>query len=46
MVAVDPGHGGGDPGTEGPYFNEDEMTWETAELLMDLLEADGRFAPF
>ena len=22
------------------------MTWETAELLMDLLEADGRFAPF
>lgn len=46
VVAVDPGHGGGDPGTEGPYFNEDEMTWETAELLMDLLEADGRFAPF
>ncbi|WP_294496780.1 N-acetylmuramoyl-L-alanine amidase [uncultured Gemmiger sp.] len=45
VVAVDPGHGGGDPGTEGISFTEEEMTWDTARRLMELLEADDRFAP-
>lgn len=46
IVAVDPGHGGGDIGAEGIYFDEWEMTWKTADYLMDLLEADDRFSPF
>lgn len=46
IVAVDPGHGGGDIGAEGVYFDEWEMTWKTADYLMDLLEADDRFSPF
>ena len=46
VVAVDPGHGGGDPGTEGVSFTEEEMTWDTAGRLMQLLEADGRFRAF
>lgn len=46
VVAVDPGHGGGDIGAEGVYFDEWEMTWKTADYLMDLLEADDRFSPF
>lgn len=46
LVAVDPGHGGGDIGAEGVYFDEWEMTWKTAGYLMDLLKADDRFSPF
>ena len=46
IVAIDPGHGGVDRGTEGPGFGEYEMTWRTANDLADLLEADGRFTPY
>lgn len=46
VVAIDPGHGGVDRGSEGLGFGEYEMTWETANELYDLLEADGRFAPY
>ena len=46
VVAVDPGHGGGDSGAVGVGLDECEMTWRTAEYLMELLEADSRFAPF
>lgn len=45
VVAVDPGHGGDDVGAEGLGFYEDEMTWQTAQELMTLLEADEHFAP-
>ena len=45
VVAIDPGHGGVDRGSEGLGFGEYEMTWNTASALYDLLEADGRFAP-
>lgn len=46
VVAIDPGHGGVDRGSEGPVFGEYEMTWNTANALADLLEADGRFTPY
>lgn len=46
VVAIDPGHGGVDRGSEGPGFGEYEMTWRTANDLVDLLEADGRFDPY
>ena len=46
VVAVDPGHGGGDPGTEGISFYEDDMTWDTADRLIALLQADDRFSAF
>lgn len=46
VVAIDPGHGGSDHGSQGINFYEDEMTWKTANLLMDLMEQDGRFSPF
>lgn len=46
VVAIDPGHGGVDRGSEGPGFGEYEMTWRTANDLADLLEADGRFEPY
>lgn len=46
IVAIDPGHGGVDRGSEGPGFGEYEMTWRTANDLADLLEADGRFTPY
>lgn len=46
VVAIDPGHGGVDRGSEGLGFGEYEMTWNTANALYDLLEADGRFAPY
>lgn len=45
-VAIDPGHGGSDHGSTGISFMEDEMTWETANLLLELLEKDSRFDPF
>ena len=45
VVAIDPGHGGVDRGSEGPGFGEYEMTWRTANELADLLEADGRLRP-
>ena len=46
VVAVDPGHGGGDSGAVGVSFDECEMTWRTAGYLMELLEGDERFSPF
>lgn len=46
VIAVDPGHGGGDPGSTGVSFDEEEMTWDTADRLLKLLEADDRFPPF
>lgn len=46
VVAIDPGHGGSDHGSEGIYFYEDEMTWRTANLLLEMMEQDGRFEPF
>ena len=46
VVAIDPGHGGSDHGSQGLGFYEDEMTWQTANLLLDLMEADERFSPF
>lgn len=46
VVAIDPGHGGVDRGSEGLGFGEYEMTWNTANALYDLLEADGRFTPY
>ena len=45
VVAIDPGHGGVDVGAEGLGFNEEELTWKTANDLLALLEADDRFAP-
>ena len=45
VVAIDPGHGGVDRGSEGPGFGEYEMTWRTASDLAELLEADGRLRP-
>ena len=46
VVAIDPGHGGVDRGSEGPGWGEYEMTWKTANALYDLLERDGRLRPF
>ena len=46
VVAIDPGHGGSDHGSQGLGFYEDEMTWRTANLLLELMEADDRFSPF
>lgn len=46
VIAVDPGHGGGDPGSTGVSFDEEEMTWDTADRLLKLLEADDRFSAF
>lgn len=46
VVAIDPGHGGVDRGSEGPGFGEHEMTWRTANELYALLEQDGRLRPF
>lgn len=46
VVAIDPGHGGVDRGSEGLGFGEYEMTWRTANDLYDLLQADGRFTPY
>ena len=46
VVAIDPGHGGADPGSEGLGFDEYEMTWATANALYDLLEQDGRLRPY
>lgn len=45
VVYIDPGHGGIDAGAQGLGFTEAEMTWQTAEEVMALLEADGRFRP-
>lgn len=45
IIAIDPGHGGVDPGSEGSGVWEYQMTWQTANDLADLLTQDGRFAP-
>lgn len=45
VIAIDPGHGGTDPGSEGIGIWEYQMTWRTANALADLLEKDGRYAP-
>ena len=45
VIAIDPGHGGTDPGSEGSGLWEYEMTWQVANELVDLLEQDCRYAP-
>lgn len=45
VIAIDPGHGGTDPGGEGSGLWEYEMTWQVANELVNLLEQDGRYAP-
>lgn len=45
VIAIDPGHGGNDPGSEGSGLWEYEMTWQVANELVNLLEQDGRYAP-
>ena len=52
VVAVDPGHGGVNPnigaedlGSEYNGLNEFSITMQTAQLLYDKLQNDGRFAP-
>lgn len=45
VIAIDPGHGGTDPGSEGGGLWEYEMTWQVANELVNLLEQDGRYAP-
>lgn len=42
VIAIDPGHGGTDPGSEGSGLWEYEMTWQVANELVNLLEQDGR----
>lgn len=44
VVAVDAGHGGGDVGAMG-LVEEYQMTWDTAQALLALLEADPNFIP-
>jgi len=45
VVAIDPGHGGGDVGAEGGGCYEADLTRKTADFLAQLLEQDGRFEP-
>ena len=45
VIAIDPGHGGTDPGSEGSGLWEYEMTWQVANELVNLLKQDGRYAP-
>ena len=45
VIAIDPGHGGTDPGSEGSGLWEYEMTWQVANELVNLLEQDARYAP-
>lgn len=45
VIAIDPGHGGTDPGSEGSGLWEYEMTWQVANELVNLLEQDGRYTP-
>ena len=45
VIAIDPGHGGTDPGSEGSGLWEYEMTWQVANERVNLLEQDGRYAP-
>lgn len=46
VVAIDPGHGGVDGGAVGRGLLEADMTWDTAQELLALLQADDRFTPF
>ena len=43
IVAIDPGHGGLDGGTDVGLRNEKEYNLIVAEYMRDYLEADGRF---
>ena len=43
-VCVDAGHGGSDPGARG-VVEEKEMTAQTSEALLTLLEADPNYIP-
>ena len=43
-VAIDAGHGGNDPGARG-VVEEKEMTAQTSEALLALLEADPNYIP-
>lgn len=46
VVGVDPGHGGIDVGALGGDLNEADVTWGTAQALVELLKQDDRFAVF
>jgi len=44
IIVIDPGHGGGDPGAQGPAgTNEKEVTLAAALALSDMLKAKGRY---
>ena len=43
-VCIDAGHGGSDPGARG-VVEEKEMTAQTSEALLALLEADPNYIP-
>ncbi len=43
VVAIDPGHGGTDPGAESGDIREAALVLEFAERLRDILVASGRF---
>lgn len=43
-VCIDAGHGGSDPGARG-VVEEKEMTAQTSEALLALLEADPNYVP-
>ena len=43
-VCIDAGHGGSDPGARG-VVEEKEMTAQTSEALLTLLEADPNYIP-
>ncbi len=43
-VAVDAGHGGSDPGAQG-VVNEAQMNRQTAQALVEMLEADPNYIP-
>ena len=45
VIAIAPGKGCTDPGSEGSGLWEYEMTWQVANELVNLLEQDGRYAP-
>lgn len=40
-IVIDPGHGGEDPGAEGTYIYEKEVTFKTAEAVAEKLRSAG-----
>jgi N-acetylmuramoyl-L-alanine amidase len=41
LIAVDPGHGGNDPGASGSGLQESTLTWKIASALRERLVANG-----